>query len=77
MRPLEIGDRCVPEAKNSDSKEALRMAIGQLYDYGRFYEPPVRLAVLFLTSPTPTARPPAERRNRSDMAPRERISRLR
>lgn len=34
------------EAKNSDSREALRVAIGQLYDYRRFYEPPVRLAVL-------------------------------
>lgn len=34
------------EAKNSDSREALRQAIGQLYDYRRFHEPSVRLAVL-------------------------------
>jgi hypothetical protein len=34
------------EAKNSDSREALRQAIGQLYDYRRFHESSVRLAVL-------------------------------
>jgi len=39
------------EAKNSDSREALRMAIGQLYDYRRFHEPPVRLAVLLSHPP--------------------------
>ena len=39
------------EAKNSDNREALRMAIGQLYDYRRFHEPPVRLAVLLSHPP--------------------------
>jgi hypothetical protein len=39
------------EAKNSDSRDALRMAIGQLYDYRRFHEPPVRLAVLLSHPP--------------------------
>jgi hypothetical protein len=34
------------EAKNSDSRDALRQAIGQLYDYRRFHQPPVHLAVL-------------------------------
>ena len=34
------------EAKNSDSREALRHAIGQLYDYRRYHKPPVHLAVL-------------------------------
>jgi hypothetical protein len=34
------------EAKNSDSREALRQAIGQLYDYRRFHQPPVLLALL-------------------------------
>jgi hypothetical protein len=34
------------EAKNSDSRDAIRQAIGQLYDYRRFHEPPVHLAVL-------------------------------
>jgi len=34
------------EAKNSDGRDALRQAIGQLYDYRRFHEPPVQLAVL-------------------------------
>ena len=44
---LWVQDRhALIEAKNSDSREALRMAIGQLYDYRRFHEPPVRLAVL-------------------------------
>jgi hypothetical protein len=33
--------------------EALRMAIGQLYDYRRFHEPPVRLAVLLRHQPNP------------------------
>ena len=33
-------------AKNSDGREALGMAIGQLYDYRRFHEPPVCLAIL-------------------------------
>jgi hypothetical protein len=39
--------RTLIEAKNSDNREAVRQAIGQLYDYRRFHEPPVRLAVLF------------------------------
>jgi hypothetical protein len=34
------------EAKNSDSRDAIRQAIGQLYDYRRFHQPPVHLAVL-------------------------------
>ena len=38
--------RALIEAKNSDSRDALRQAIGQLYDYRRFHQPPVRLAVL-------------------------------
>ena len=38
--------RAIIEAKNSDSRDALRQAIGQLYDYRRFHQPPVRLAVL-------------------------------
>lgn len=51
---LWIQDRhALIEAKNSDSREALRMAIGQLYDYRRFHEPPVRLAVLLSHQPSP------------------------
>jgi hypothetical protein len=38
--------RALIEAKSSDSRGALRLAIGQLYDYRRFHQPPVRLAVL-------------------------------
>jgi hypothetical protein len=38
--------RALIEAKNSDSRDAVRQAIGQLYDYRRFHEPPVHLAVL-------------------------------
>jgi hypothetical protein len=34
------------EAKNSDSRDATRQAIGQLYDYRRFHQPPIHLAVL-------------------------------
>jgi len=34
------------EAKNSDSRDAIRQAIGQLYDYRRFHQSPVHLAVL-------------------------------
>jgi hypothetical protein len=34
------------EAKNSDSRDVLRQAVGQLYDYRRFHHPPVHLAVL-------------------------------
>jgi hypothetical protein len=45
--------RALIEAKNSDAREALRMAIGQLYDYRRFHEPPVRLAVLLPHQPSP------------------------
>jgi hypothetical protein len=49
---LWIQDRhALIEAKNSDSREALRMAIGQLYDYRRFHEPPVVLAVLLPLQP--------------------------
>jgi hypothetical protein len=39
------------EAKNSDSRDALRQAIGQLYDYRRFHQPPVHLAVLLPCRP--------------------------
>jgi hypothetical protein len=43
---LWVQDRhALIEAKSSDGREALRMAIGQLYGYCRFHEPPVRLAV--------------------------------
>lgn len=46
--------RALIEAKNSDSRERLRMAIGQLYDYRRFHdEPHVRLAVLLPHKPSP------------------------
>ena len=40
------------EAKNSDSRDAIRQAIGQLYDYRRFHQPPPRLAVLLPYRPT-------------------------
>lgn len=40
------------EAKNSDSRDAIRQAIGQLYDYRRFHRPPPRLAVLLPRRPT-------------------------
>jgi hypothetical protein len=38
--------RALIEAKNSDGRDAIRQAIGQLYDYRRFHQPPVHLAVL-------------------------------
>ena len=38
--------RVLIEAKNSDSREALRSAIGQLFDYRRFHNPSPGLAVL-------------------------------
>jgi hypothetical protein len=44
--------RALIEAKNSDSRDALRQAIGQLYDYRRFHKPPVHLAVLLPYKPT-------------------------
>ncbi len=51
---LWVQDRhALIEAKNSDSRDALRMAIGQLYDYRRFHEPPVHLAVLLPHQPRP------------------------
>ncbi len=40
------------EAKNSDDRDALRQAIGQLYDYRRFHESPVNLAVLLPYKPS-------------------------
>ncbi len=43
--------RVLIEAKASDSRHALRQAIGQLYDYRRFHEHPVRLAVLLPYKP--------------------------
>lgn len=39
------------EAKSSDAREALRMAIGQLFDYRRFHELPIHLAVLLPHQP--------------------------
>lgn len=39
------------EAKNSDSREAMRQAIGQLYDYRRFHQPHPHLAVLLPYKP--------------------------
>jgi hypothetical protein len=40
------------EAKNSDNRGNLRQAIGQLYDYRRFHQSPVLLAVLLPYKPT-------------------------
>ena len=40
------------EAKNSDSRDSLRQAIGQLYDYRRFHAPGVHLAVLLPYKPS-------------------------
>ncbi len=40
------------EAKNTDSRDALRQAIGQLYDYKRFHAPAPDLAVLLPYAPT-------------------------
>jgi hypothetical protein len=45
--------RALIEAKNSDSRDPIRQAIGQLYDYRRFHQPPVRLAVLLPYEPYP------------------------
>jgi hypothetical protein len=39
------------EAKNSDSRDNIRSAIGQLYDYRRFHESPPMLAVLLPYQP--------------------------
>jgi hypothetical protein len=39
------------EAKGTVAREAIRMAIGQLADYGRFVEPKPRLGVLLPTRP--------------------------
>lgn len=39
------------EAKGSTSREAIRMAIGQLLDYARFVKPPPQLGVLLPTRP--------------------------
>lgn len=58
VRPI-FSDVWVPdrnaliEAKDSDSRDDLRQAIGQLYDYRRFHQPPVRLAVLLPYAPRP------------------------
>jgi hypothetical protein len=41
------------EAKGSVAREAIRMAIGQLLDYGRFVSPKPRLAVLLPEKPRP------------------------
>lgn len=45
--------RALIEAKNSDDRNAVRQAIGQLYDYRRFHEPPIHIAVLFPYKPSP------------------------
>jgi hypothetical protein len=48
-----IADRnALIEAKNSDSRDSLRQAIGQLYDYKRFHTPAPHLAVLLPYPPT-------------------------
>jgi hypothetical protein len=39
------------EAKGSTTREAIRMAIGQLFDYQRFIDPPPSLAILTPTKP--------------------------
>jgi hypothetical protein len=39
------------EAKGTVERGAIRMAIGQLWDYGRFVQPPPRLAVLLPSRP--------------------------
>jgi hypothetical protein len=39
------------EAKNSDDRDAIRHAIGQLYDYRRFHKSSVNLAVLLPLEP--------------------------
>ena len=60
--PLERGDGPVAlryrqdrnaliEAKNSDNRGNLRQAIGQLYDYRRFHQSPISLAVLLPYQP--------------------------
>ena len=65
---LWVQDRhALIEAKNSDSREALRMAIGQLYDYRRFHEPPVRLAVLLPHQPESRPSPSLKARHRNDL----------
>jgi hypothetical protein len=43
--------RALIEAKNSDGRDVVRLAIGQLYDYRRFHEEPVHIAVLFPFKP--------------------------
>jgi hypothetical protein len=40
------------EAKSSDSRSAIREAIGQLYDYRRFHDGPIVLAVLLPYKPS-------------------------
>ncbi len=39
------------ECKNSDGRDAIREAIGQLFDYRRFHSEPPRLAVLLPYKP--------------------------
>ncbi|KPM55182.1 restriction endonuclease [Frankia sp. R43] len=41
------------EAKGTVTREAIRMGIGQLLDYGRFIDPPPRLALLVPSKPRP------------------------
>jgi hypothetical protein len=43
--------RALIEAKNSDDRDAVRQAIGQLYDYRRFHEPHIFVAVLLPYKP--------------------------
>ncbi|MCJ0980953.1 hypothetical protein MTX35_24950 [Rhodococcus sp. ARC_M12] len=40
------------EAKASSSREAIRMALGQILDYGRFVKPKMKLAVLVPERPS-------------------------
>src|SRR5262249_53443481 len=44
--------RALIEAKNSDARNSIRQAIGQLYDYRRFHPAPIHLGVLVPHKPT-------------------------
>jgi hypothetical protein len=44
---------CLVEAKATDARHAIRMAVGQLYDYRRFETTVCRLAVLVPRRPVP------------------------
>lgn len=49
---FDVTDGCLYEAKASSTREAVRMAIGQLLDYSRHISPPPRLAILLPGLPT-------------------------